>query len=508
MSRVSGVNSTDVRAAVELACRTMGAVFNRHDHDRPYFRAQLRPRPLLSWHSLFAEAHVPGRHLNALAAAHLVLGLPLDEAVIDKHAAALFFSFSGELPLPLNRARVTDARPGVFLAHNIREGLHGLHALVQLRGDERAFQTACRAIDFINRYWTPREGWAVAETPWGLPSNHLIIGIGRSIGPLVKFYRSTGHVPALDLAQRIAAAVVPAAFPEDGAYHEAALGPHVHSVTSTLSSLAQLAEATGDGALLARAAAFYDHGLWQVRDGLGWVIESTRADANPDRGETNSSGDLVETALILGLKLNPAYLDDAERIVRAHLLPAQLRALPEGCGGGTADRLMGAWGFPAPYGHQPVGLAAVLFNLDIVGGTAASLCEAARRAATFTPEDGHRIHCLLDADTPALRLRSPYRGEGLDITFRRAGRVALRFPAALEPPPPARLRDAGFRPEGAYWVHAGVESGQRLTLPLTPREQVLSLRHRQRDLWVRLKGDAVTAMENPGADLTFFEDLG
>ncbi len=62
--------------------------------------------------------------------------------------------------------------------------------------------------------------------------------------------------------------------------------------------------------------------------GLGWVIESSdleRDDVNADRGEVNNTGDIVETALILARWGHIEYFEAAERIVRCHLLPSQLR---------------------------------------------------------------------------------------------------------------------------------------------------------------------------------------
>jgi hypothetical protein len=38
-------------------------------------------------------------------------------------------------------------------------------------------------------------------------------------------------------------------------------------------------------------------------------------------------------------------------------------------------------------------------------------------------------------------------------------------------------------------------------------ERQLLLPHRTRDIWVQLRGDAVRAMDNFGADLTFFDSL-
>ena len=119
---------------------------------------------------------------------------------------------------------------------------------------------------------------------------------------------------------------------------------------------------------------------------LGWVMESSREDNLLDQGEGNNTGDLVETALILGRWGWPEYYEDAERILRCHLLPAQLRDVswieepdnPEGldCLRDLAERNRGSWGFPAPYGLRPIEAEGMGFHLDIVGGVVGSLCEA------------------------------------------------------------------------------------------------------------------------------------
>ncbi len=92
-----------------------------------------------------------------------------------------------------------------------------------------------------------------------------------------------------------------------------------------MSSLAQLADITSDLSMLERVKAFYDNGLRQIRDEIGWVIENSDDKSPPDRGECNNTGDIVETALIMGRYGYPEYFQDAERITRGHLLPAQLR---------------------------------------------------------------------------------------------------------------------------------------------------------------------------------------
>lgn len=512
MARLSNVNSVDIRDAVRLGCGTMARAFNRHDADRPFFSAFAWPSARLGWSGHYSDAHVPGRHLNALVAARKILGIEIDEEALRKHAAALYFSYSGEIPLPLNRASVRASRPEVFLAHNLREGFHGLNALIWDREDERAFELVRRSIDYIQKRWHPRNGWSFPEAPSGFIPNHLVSGIGRAIGPLVKIYSNTHYRPALELAQTIAAAA-PAFYPDDGRYQGDRLGAHVHSITSTMSSLAQLAEVTDDAALLRRVAAFHDNGLWQLRDDIGWAIETTRPDANPDRGEVNTSGDIMETALILGVRLDSAYFGDAERILRCHVLPSQLRdlALPDEAQlsrrQSVLARLQGAWGFPAPYGHRPLGLPAVSFNLDIVGGTVGSLCEFYRRALSHDGEGGLTLHCLLDVDEPDLQIQTPYTGGRLTIHRERPGPLAVRVPNWFEGDPDEYARHNNLRHESGYWQRDMSDAGVPLELDLPLARESLVLRHRTRDIRVNLAGDSVLAMDDHGADLSFFEDL-
>ena len=143
--RLANVNTTDIRAAVELGCRTMGAVFNADDNDIPFFASEVRPNPHLSWNEVHSESHVPGRHLNALLAAEAALGIEIPVEVVAKHAAAAYFSYGGPLPLPLNRQRI-DGPLVSFNDHNLREGFHALYALARFRQDERALDVGPTAV--------------------------------------------------------------------------------------------------------------------------------------------------------------------------------------------------------------------------------------------------------------------------------------------------------------------------------------------------------------------------
>ena len=344
----------------------------------------------------------------------------------------------------------------------------------------------------------------------------------RAMGPLVKYYRATGYRPAMDLAIELKDKLMRDHFLPSGEYDADLLGVHVHSIACDLSSLAQLAELTDDAALMERVRRFYDSGMWELRDELGWAVEKTHEarTLRPDRGEVNTTGDLVETALILGRSGMPHYFEDAERMLRCHVLPAQLRdtsfiiepADPAGVDGkrDVAHRLRGAFGFPAPYGHEPLELEGrdVAFHLDIVGGTVGSLCEA-HRWATRYDDAGHHVDLLFDHETDAVRVQSVYTHDALTVTLKKSGPLWIRVPSWVKG---GRLSVEGAIGatciDGDYLFTANQPVGRAVRVHYDLPIRNLVLRHPTRDIRARLRGDGVEAMDSFGADLTFFDPLG
>ncbi len=517
--KLHDVNTTDIRAAIELGCRTMQSVFNADDNDFPFFKSIVLPRAYLAFHDIHGESHVPGRHLNALLSAEDAAGVTVDEAAIEKHTRAAFFSYSGPFPLPLNRDR-TGGPLANFTEHNVREGFHALFALAKYRDSKPARELSERSIECINSLWDPHRGWdrgvfEKAGIRWAR-EHTFIVGLGRAIGPLVKYYRATGHSPALSLALLLKDKATSDYFTTSGDYDRGRFGSHTHSTTCVMSGLAQLADLTQDAPLMLRVKAFYDNGLRAIRDELGWVIESTADGANSDRGECNNTGDIVETALILGRWGWADYFHDAERILRGHLLPSQLRDVsfikdppnPRGEDGlrDVAARHLGAFGFPAPYGHHPLGLAEVSFNMDIVGGAVGSLCEALRETATSGP-DGHRLNLLFDHENEFLKVERVL-ASALRVTTKKPGPLWVRVPPWVDR---SRLAVAGLagqhRLDGSYVFIADPPLDRPVTIEYPEGTSELVLRHRTRDIRVHMRGDSVSAMDSFGAGLTFFDPV-
>lgn len=522
--RVADVNTNDIRAAILLGCATMQNVFNADDDDVPFFGSQVRPEACFSFSAWHSEAHVPGRHLNALLNSEDAAGVKLDASSVERHRRAALLSYSGAVALPLNRQSVGGPLVN-FCPHNLREGFHALYALAKYRNDAQSRDLAERSIAAVNGLWRPDSGWDVEQIrKQGLnymECQGFIHGEGRMLGPLVKYYRATGYSPALELALRLKEKAIADFYLEDGDYtSERFITRHSHSVTCVMSSLAQLADLLHDAVLMERVRRFYDNGLWKLRDEIGWSPESVFQKGS-DHGEVNNSGDILETALILGRWGYPQYYHDAERMLRCHILPCQLRDVsfihdppnPKGEDRlrDVARRHLGAFGFPAPYGHQSIGegRGGVSFNLDIVGGTVGSLDEAYREA-TRLDAAGHWVNLLFDHETDAIEVKSPYTHGSLQVTVRKPSPLFVRIPPWVDRAA-IRIEGDGAKPQwhGAYLFFASPAVGKPIAVhfSLTEHEITLSQTVHVNPIRVKMRGDAVIAMENFGADLTYFEAL-
>jgi hypothetical protein len=521
VSKLNDVNTTDLRDAIRMGCRTMCSVFNSDDDGVPFFGSQVLPEAYLSFSWAHSEAHVPGRHLNALLNAEDAIGIEIDEESIDAHARAAFLSYSGPVPLPLNRDKIGGELLH-FIPHNIREGFHALTALAQYRSSARACDLIEASVETILKCWNPVNTWDYdyIESTYGLNVFRagFIVGLARTIGPLVKAYRVTGSDAVLQLAILLKDKAISEYFTEDGTYDHTTFGTHAHSVTCVLSSLAQLAELTTDAALMERVRAFYDNGLWDLRDGIGWSPEKSSDEGDPDRGEANNTGDIVETALILGRKGYSEYFEDAERILRCHLLPSQLRDIsfiPGSPDNPTEDgrrdvarRHLGAFGFPAPYGHRPIGWESVGFNMDIVGGATASLCEAYRDTVRLD-DSCYRVNMLFDYDAPEIAVESPYTHDCLRVRVRRDRPLHIRIPTWVAPETVSVDAVRGTpRISDGYLILSNPPLDQWISIRFPLARRTITLEHRTRNIRTQLRGDEVIGMDNFGADLTFFDPIG
>jgi len=532
-TKLRDVNTTSIVDAVRLGCDTMSCLFDADHDNRPYSVIRLRPVAQFNIGN-FSDAQIPGRHLHALLSAERNMHVALDENAVEKHTRIAFNSFSGALPLPVNRTGV-DGKLDLFRPVDLAHALNALFSLVAFRQSTRAQEIAERCIATCLELWDPEKGWnrEVIEShairyndPF--PEAPFIAGIAMALGPLSRYEHLTNSPNAGRLVGRLRDRLLDGFFLASGEYDPARLGSHVHNIVYTLASLAQHATLAADDTAKERVRQFYDAGLKQMSNQIGWALEFAGPSPSPgfppqsmfpDKGELGNTAKILETALELGRWGGAQYYDDAERIIRGHVLPSQFRDMsfmeeppnPEGSDDrhNVRERIRGAWGYCAPYGLMPYARGPqgpfMLTTADVVGAVVSALAEASAHASTFVLNT-YMINLWFDSDTPELAINSPYTHPTLRITAKKPGRVYLRKPRWLRE---SELPGVGDLKGGDHPGYARLEEGVggAITLPITLPPHDLELTCRDRHIRAQARGDEISAMQNLGSDWLFFDTI-
>ena len=147
------------------------------------------------------------------------------------------------------------------------------------------------------------------------------------------------------------------------------------------------------------------------------------------------------------------------------------------------------------------------FNMDIVGGAVGTLCEVYRESVR-SDQAGHWVNMFFDIETAEIALESPYAHSALSVRVKKPGPLFVRLPSWVDPGA-VRVRGTDETPRlnNGYLFFAQPPVNRALVFDFDLAEQEMLLEHRTRQMRVRLRGDEVVAMDNFGADLTFFEAL-
>ncbi len=259
---------------------------------------------------------------------------------------------------------------------------------------------------------------------------------------------------------------------------------------------------------LDHARMILDKGLAPTRSSFGWSVENAWRERLVGRGEINNTGDMIQTAILLGRAGHPEYFQMAERMVRSHVLPSQwlegqefhrpadapenaLQEFPKDADGG--------WGCPSVNDrHVPGGGSAVL---DITQGGIQCLW-AVLRHSVGQDQWGVRVNMAFSHESEAARVVSRIPLEGrVSITLKQNGNLWFRKPSWVP------WEDFSIRVQGkpvavrriGTW---GVTSKQD---PGTTLEAVYPLVRRQEEEWIHHKryrfvyeGDTIVAMSPRG----------
>jgi hypothetical protein len=445
----------DLRQRLQMG---VGHLFNALDERMdylPFFHFELVQDPLCVKHGAFDTPHVAGRFLDVFRLAASIIPLPQADPIYTALANQLYASLTRHPSgLPWNPA--LPWMQNVACLHNCREILLGLIALMTWRGDLQAETTAatfCRTLYQILGTKARFDAECLGEQGWCNPYGGILsappANTGRMIRPLVQYYRLSNDPVALELANRFVKDNLAALCDAEG-HLLASAGPHLHSITGTITGLLEYGLLTHDQAIIERVRKAYDTGMAPWRSSYGWVKEFRYRPELAEilkgntgypgydipRGEANNTADLIESALLLGSLGLPEYYQDAERMLRNQLLAVQF-IWPEWAGKEThlsdtleirydevVRRALGGFCFGSPndlisYAKEPHQM-----NTDLAGGALQALCEAWNAVVTD------------DGQTLSVNLFFSMANESLDLECPGAGDA----PITLNLPNPRHLR--------------------------------------------------------------------
>ncbi|MCY4061260.1 MAG: hypothetical protein OXG53_02710 [Chloroflexi bacterium] len=456
-------NEIDLKRPLALGIEFIINNLDERQSYLPFFHYELIHQPTCMRHGPFDSPHVVGRFLDALGHCSRIIDLPDETEIYDALAQQLYDSLERhESGLPWNRP--TPWQPDVAAMHNCREVVLGLLALWNWRADARAkpaLRRLCRSILGAIGDGARFPGESLGSEGW----THAFSGIlapppattGRLIRPLVQYYRQSKDEIALELARRFAADNLAMAFDADGSIAEAA-GTHMHSITGTITGLIDYGILVGDDAMIEGARRAYDVGMRPFRSSYGWVKEFVWAPwlAEPllaagyagfdiNRGEANNTGDLIEAALLLGQAGYAGYFEDADRMLRNHLLASQVvdtAWVREAEGyedddetryGNVAERARGGFCFGGTKGLISYAEEAYQVNADLVGGALQAICEAWEAIADVR-DNRVRVHLLYSKEDSAYSLICPTPGpEPIRLRLKEAASLQMRIPSWAQP---------------------------------------------------------------------------
>ncbi|MDE2854853.1 MAG: hypothetical protein OXN88_11835 [Chloroflexota bacterium] len=500
----------DLRRHLNLAVEHIFNTLDERQDYLPFFHYELIQQPTRLQHGPFDSPHVVGRFLDALGCCAAIIDLPEAPAVYDALARQLYDSLErGASGLPWNAP--TPWGPNMAVMHNCREVMLGLLALWNWRGDARAapaLRRLCRSMLAAIGDGARFPGECLGAAGWTSAFSGILAPppatTGRMIRVLVQYYRQSDDEVALELARRFAWDNLETAFDADGGIRAEA-GTHMHSITGTITGLIEYGLLMEDEAIIERARRAYDIGMAPFRSSYGWVKEfrwgswlaeplaaAGYAGFDINRGEANNTGDLIEAALLLGGRGYADYYEDADRMLRNHLLASQvvdgawveaavgLEDSDEARYGDVGRRARGGFCFGGINDLISYPEEAYQVNADLVGGSTQAICEAWQAIADID-ERSVQINLLLSKQDSALALSCPPPGQQtLRVRLKDAERLRLRIPSWARPSDVSYAIDGSPRKPadgaigGGYLSLSGLEPGAELAVWLPERRETVT----------------------------------
>ena len=324
--------------SMELAGTNLLNTLSPHDNYLPFWSLKI-DRDMRAQCNLASPEHNIGRWWDALLRLEAATGF----AIPAEMEAAMLLHLENCLDNPLSICGPLNKKADCFDHHSQREVLLALAGLVRYRDSEWATATGTRMIRALDRYIDAEGTWNIqmmsdlarrGERPieperiaeiQGMGSAGVVLASshGRMIEGLVEFHSATGSEDAIRLADRLARFHLEATTLPDGSVPDTEGYVHTHSLFGTYRGLLMYGRLTRQHEYIERIARTYALTVRTHVKQSGFISHDWGSD---NRGETTSPGDAAQLALWLAQFGYSEFLDDAERIVRARILPSQITA--------------------------------------------------------------------------------------------------------------------------------------------------------------------------------------
>lgn len=309
--------------------------------------------------------------------------------------------------------------------HSQREVLLSLLGLSSQRNDETSLALAQKLVKSYYEHYLRQ----------AVPMDAM--NSGRFIEALLNYHRLTNDPMALDLAQQLADFFYDSYFDDKGTF------PTPGNDQATLQTVGELIDFgiyTNQAKYVHKGKRIIDTGLWTIRTKFGFIFEN-----EGPRGELNCSGDLVKAEIMLGLNGYPEYFDDAERVLRNHMLASQyldpsIATGPTAKEAGVKDndeemftnasvRALGGFAFTLPNDLIEPGISeAADVPADMVGGVTHGIVAIWNHIVT-EDHQGLHVNFLLSKNTPEINVRSylPVQGR-VELEVKSKKTLLVRIP--------------------------------------------------------------------------------
>ena len=439
-----------MRESMELAGQNLLATLAPTYDYLPLWRVYIDPGGAAECEHFWASHNV-GRWWDALLRLEAATGFrippELEAPMLENLKRCLDNPLGVVCHLQPRRGIEPDGDPiGWFDDHSQREVLLALAGLARQKGLGWAAELGSKLVRKLDGYILENGDWDFARMgaivrQAGIPLSQpvldfysrlkgfaLIGNTGRMIEALLEFYLAVGDGAALQLAERLARIHFEVSTRPDGSTPPAE-HTHTHSLFGTYRGLLLYGLLAPAPAYVERIALTYRQTVRRHVRASGFISHDLGTERD---GETAAPGDAAQLALWLARAGYPEFLDDAERIVRARILPSQITQ-PLGLHPRQDDgreehtdlerRALGAYGgllTQAHGGKNP--------TTDITSADLHTLCDLYTHTVESTPL-GLRLNFHFDYEDECIRVRAS-RGSSarLDIHLKVPQPLLIRIP--------------------------------------------------------------------------------